>query len=84
LQQQDNKHYGPLPIVNNVGKYAYPLELPPTINIYPVFQVYLLEAVHNDLLPGQVIPTPEPLIVEDEPEYELEEVLDSHIFRYQL
>jgi hypothetical protein len=80
----DNKHYGPFPIVKEVGKYTYQLQLPPTMDIYPVFHVSLLDPVRQDPLPGQVIPAPEPVIVEGELEYEVEEVLDSQIFRYQL
>jgi hypothetical protein len=63
----DNKRYGPFQIVKEVGKYAYQLELPPTMDTHPVFHVSLLEPVRNDCLPGQVIPAPEPIIVEGEP-----------------
>jgi hypothetical protein len=70
--------------VKEVSIYAYQLELPPTMDIYPIFQVLLLEPVHNDPLPGQVTPAPEPVIVKGKPEYEVKEVLDSHTFRHQL
>jgi hypothetical protein len=80
----DNKRYGPFHIVKEVGKYAYQLELPPTMDTHPMFHVSLLEPVRNDPLPGQGMPAPEPIIVEGEPEYEVEEVLDSHTFRRQL
>jgi hypothetical protein len=43
-----------------------------------------LDPVRQDPLPGQVIPAPEPVIVEGEPEYEVEEVLNSQMFRRQL
>jgi hypothetical protein len=77
LQKLDNKHYGPLPIVKEVGKYAYQLQLPPTMDIHPVFHVLLLDPVCQDPLLGQVIPAPELVIVEGKPEYEVEAVLDS-------
>jgi hypothetical protein len=70
--------------VKEVGKYAYQLKLPLTMDIHPMFHISLLEPVHNDPLPGQVTPAPEPIIVEGEPEYEVEEVLDSCRFRRQL
>jgi hypothetical protein len=54
------------------------------MDIHPVFHVSLLDPVRQDPLPGQTIPTPEPVIVEGESEYEVEEVLDSRIFRHQL
>jgi hypothetical protein len=50
------------------------------MDIHCIFHILLLEPVHNDPLPGQVTPTAEPVIVEGEPEYELEDILDSHIF----
>jgi hypothetical protein len=80
----DNKCYGPFPIVKEVGKYAYQLELPSTMDVHPVFHVSMLEPIRNDPLPGQLPPPPEPIIVEGEPEYEVEDVLDSRIFRRQL
>jgi hypothetical protein len=67
-----------------VGKYTYQLELPSTMDVHPVFHVSLLEPVYNDPLPGQLPPPPEPIIVEGEPEYEVEDILDSRIFRRQL
>jgi hypothetical protein len=54
------------------------------MDIHPVFHISLLDHVHQDPLLGQVIPAPEPVIVEGEPEYEVEEVLNSQIFRHQL
>jgi hypothetical protein len=54
------------------------------MDIHLVFHVSLLDPVHQDPLPGQVIPAPEPVIVEGEPEYEVQEVLTSRIFRCQL
>jgi hypothetical protein len=54
------------------------------ISIYLSIYIPLLDPVHQDSLPDQVIPAPELVIVEGEPEYEVEEVLDSQIFRHQL
>jgi hypothetical protein len=83
-QKLDNKHYGPFPIVKEVGKYAYQLELPPAMDIHPIFHVLLLEPVRNDPLPHQVTHAPGPIIVDGEPQYEVEEVLDSRTFRGKL
>jgi hypothetical protein len=80
-RELDNKRYGPFPIVKEVGKYAYQLELPSTMDIHTVFHVSLLEPIRNDPLPGQLPPPPEPIIVEGKPEYEVQDVLDSRIFR---
>jgi hypothetical protein len=54
------------------------------MDIHPIFHVTLLEPVCNNPLLGQVTPTPGPVIVEGELEYEVEEVLDSRMFRRQL
>jgi hypothetical protein len=54
------------------------------MDIYTVFHISLLEPVPNDPLPGQITPAPGPIIVEGEPEYDVEEILNSCIFRCQL
>jgi hypothetical protein len=54
------------------------------MNIHPVFHVSLLEPVRGDPMPGQRLPPPEPVIIDQEPEYEVEDVVDSRIFRRQL
>jgi hypothetical protein len=51
------------------------------MNIHPVFHVSLLEPVRGDPMPGQRLPPPEPVIIDQEPEYEVEDVVDSRIFR---
>jgi hypothetical protein len=40
----------------------------------------LLELVDNDPLPGQVQPPPPPVIVDNQEEWEVEEILDSRLF----
>jgi hypothetical protein len=54
------------------------------MDIYLVFHVSLLDPIYQEPLLGPVIHTPEPVIVEGEPEYKAEEVLNSQIFRCQL
>jgi hypothetical protein len=49
----DYKCHGPFPVTKEVGKYAYELELPPTMDIHPVFHISLLEPICGDLMPGQ-------------------------------
>jgi hypothetical protein len=83
-QKLDYKSHGPFPIIKEVGKYAYELELPPTMNVHPVFHVSLLEPGCGDPMPGQRLPPPEPIIIDREPKYEVEDVIDSRIFRRRL
>jgi hypothetical protein len=51
------------------------------MDIHPIFHVSLLEVVGNDPLPDQVTPALELVIVDGEPVYEVEKVLDSPTFR---
>jgi hypothetical protein len=54
------------------------------MNVHPVFHISLLEPVRRDPMPGQQLPPPEPVIIDREPEYEVEDVIDSRIFRQRL
>ena len=49
--------------------------------IHPVFNVVKLKAASEDPIGHHNAPPPEPMLVEGEMEYKVEEVLDSH-FRY--
>jgi len=48
------------------------------MKVHPVFQVSLLEPAATDPLLGQVQPAPPPIIVDDEPEWDVDEIVDSH------
>jgi hypothetical protein len=80
----NNRRHGPFTVIKEVRKYAYQLDLPATMDVHPVFHVSLLEPTQGDPLPGQYLPPPEPVVVDGELEYEVEEVVDSRIFRRQL
>jgi hypothetical protein len=54
------------------------------MKIHPVFHVSLLEPVATDPIPGQVPPPVPPIIVDNEEEYEVEEILDFRRRRNQL
>jgi hypothetical protein len=49
------------------------------MNVHPVFHVSLLEPTQGDLLPGQHLYPPEPVVVDGKSEYEVEEVVDSRV-----
>jgi hypothetical protein len=76
----DNRHYRPFTIIKEVRKYAYQLNLPTTMDVHLVFHIALLQPTHGDPMPGQQIPPPEPIIIDREPLYEVEDVVDSRIF----
>ena len=72
----DFKRHGPFRILDAVGKQAYRLELPKSMNIHPVFHVSLLEPYVGS---NRTEDAPPPVLVEDEEEYEVEQVLDSRL-----
>ena len=45
--------------------------------MHPVFHVSLLEPTTSDPLPGQEQPPPPPVIIDEEPEWEVNEIVDS-------
>src|SRR5271169_558469 len=54
------------------------------MKVHPVFHVSLLTPKLPDLIPGRHRPPPPPIEVEGEEEYEVEEILDSRLFRGKL
>lgn len=77
----DHKRLGPFKILATVGPLAFRLDLPPSMKIHPVFHVSLLERHNANTIPGRLQPPPAPVIIDDEPEYEVAEILDSRIRR---
>ena len=73
----DHKKLGRFKIIGKIGTHAYKLALPPSMKVHPVFHVSLLEPVAIDPLPGQRVPTPPPVEVEGELEWEVGEILDT-------
>jgi hypothetical protein len=54
------------------------------VDVHPVFHISLLKPTRGNSLPGQYLPPPEPIVVDSKSEYEVEEVVDSHVFWQQL
>ena len=80
----DNKRLGPFEIIKVISKSAVKLRLPPTMKIHPVFHVSLIEPASLDRsLHPQPTPPP-PVVVDNQQEYEAEEILDSRSFRHSL
>ena len=81
-----HRYLGPFVVQRQVGRLAYRLLLPRSMKrIHPVFHVVkLLPAVADPIVGRQPNPPPPPEIVDNEPHYEVEKILDSRIFRKKL
>jgi len=82
-----HRRLGPFEIEHQVGPSAYRLKLPHGLRqLHPVFNVVKLSAAPDDPIPGRKPQAPPPpIVVDGEPEWEVEEVLDSrwHRRRFQ-
>jgi len=71
----DNKRYGLFKILKDIGSGAFELELPEGWMIHNVFNEDLLTQCVKLKFQGQhKDPTPPPMIINEEEEYEVEEV----------
>lgn len=70
---------GPYTVIEKVGKVDYKLDLPKTLRVHPVFHINRLSLWKGNKINGILPPPPEPVEVEGEEEYEVEEVLDSKV-----
>jgi len=82
-----HRRLGPFEIEHQVGPLAYRLKLPHGLRqLYPVFNMVKLSTAPDDPIPGRKPHAPPPpIVVDGEPEWEVEEVLDSrwHRRRFQ-
>jgi len=70
----------PFKVECQVGPSAYCLKLPHGMRLlHPVFNVVKLSATLEDPIPGRKLQAPlPPIVVDREPEWEVEEILDSY------
>ena len=79
-QSLDHKNLGPYTIKREINNTAYELDLPETMNqIFPVFHPWLLHLDEANPLPGQHNADPGPVEIAGEPEWEVDEVVDSRL-----
>ena len=70
---------GPLKVLERSIEVAYKLDLPETMRIHNVIQVSLLKRYHSD---GRAKPPPPCKIIGDEPEWEVEQVLNHRLVKH--
>lgn len=78
-----DKRFGPFKVIEKVGNSSFKIELPKTWkHRHPVFNEVLLTPHHEPEFPTQPRNTrPPPVIVGNEPEFEVERILDSKTIR---
>lgn len=83
----DHKRIGPFKIIKKLSSHAYKLELPTSMKIHPTFHISKLtprSVIGLEDIDNRVLPQPPPIIVDSNEEYEVDQILDSRIFRNKL
>jgi hypothetical protein len=78
-----DKRLGPFPVIE-VYDNAVKLKLPHSIKIHPVVNISDICIHQTPSIPNQYSTPPPPVTIEGEEQYEVEEVLNSRIWRNQL
>jgi len=78
-----HRRLGLFKIEHQVGLLAYCLKLPHRMRqLHPVFNVVKLSTTLEDPIPGRKPQAlPPPIVIDGEPEWEVEEILDSHWYQ---
>jgi predicted aspartyl protease len=80
----DHKAEGPYRIKRVVNPVAFELDLPKSVKIHPVIHTSLLRLDPDNAVQDQVNEPPPPVIIQDQEEFEVEEIVDSRRFRNKL
>src|SRR6266702_1459670 len=77
------KRYGPFPITKRISVTTYALKLPPQWRIHPVFHASLLMPYKETPIHGTNFPEPPSDLIEGEPEWEVEQIVNTRCYRNQ-
>jgi hypothetical protein len=83
-EKLDHKRLGPFEIIGQINRVAFRLKLQKSMKIHDVFHVSLLEPYHVDSNSDRKQPPPPPVSVDNEDEFEVEQILDSRYRHNQL
>ena len=85
-QKLSHRRLGPFEILEAVRNHSYRLRLPKQLSrLHPVFNVIKLTAALPDPITGRrASPPPLPELIDGEEEYEVEQILNSRIYRRRL
>src|SRR5579864_9403055 len=75
------RRYGPFRVAATIGNTSYQLDLPETWKIHPVFHGSLLTPYKETKIHGPNFLEPPPEITEEEPEWEVETILQERKYR---
>ena len=72
------KYYGPFTIIQKLSDVTFKVEWPERlVPVHPVFHASKLVPYNEQEFKGQRYPMPDPEIIGDHPEYEVEDILDA-------
>jgi Chromo (CHRromatin Organisation MOdifier) domain len=81
----EDKRYGPYKVTEIIGPNSYKLKLPATMKVHPVFNAVKLRPYNEHTISGrQLPPPPSPVIISNQPEWEVEYIKDSRLNRGKL
>ena len=80
-QKLGPRQLGPYEVIEKVSELDYRLKLPPAMKVHNVFHVNRLSPWKGNDVNGLRPPPPEAVEVEGEEEFEVEQILDSRIYR---
>ena len=80
----DYQRFGPYMISGKINVVTFLFDLPPHMNLHPVFHVSLLEPYTTSSILGRLTSAPPPVEVSNGTEYEVVAILNSKIVRNKL